>query len=284
MQDRSPSDFPGISQPGQAPPASCRRPSHPTADYDGRQLFLLDGTLSGLQTASTKAGLLDKLATPRRRGTSGAAAASGAMHQALAGETYLCEFDDVETHIFAARLDGLAIYGMFEHADQLADGDVLGAVVSGSDELLYVHSVIRRADDLLLLPYGVYAGEQALVRDNKRAMWKWIAGIWIMFEVFFLACMYAEGAAIPAQTFLMSSIAILILNAGVIRLGLGSPYQIMPGGEQAQAIFTVYGFPLPQDFDARKGAALFPGKSSPFHATNAQTALARHRARFKLDA
>jgi hypothetical protein len=220
--------------------------------------------------------------SPPARAQNAGTAAAASIRQALAEESYLYEFDDVETHIFAAQLDGLPVYGMFENAHQLADGDKVRAVVSGSDDLLYVHSVIRGADDLMLLPYNVYAGEQALVRENKREMWKLIFGTWIFMQLCFVALTWADGTAAPAQDVLMLSIMALVLTAAVGRLGYGSPYQIMPGGAHAQAIFTVYGFPLPDHFNARKGTALFSGASAPFYGTNARLALASHLAAFKL--
>lgn len=111
-----------------------------------------------------------------------------------------------------------------------------------------------------------------------------IVGVWAVFEVALLVSMYAEGYAISATQFIAVSIMLLAMCAALGRLGHGSPYQIMPGGELAQAIFTVYGFPLPHDFNAHQGIALFPGRSSPFYETNAQVALARHRTRFRLGA
>ncbi|NHZ64368.1 hypothetical protein [Massilia genomosp. 1] len=257
-------------------------PNSPTVTYAGQELFLVDGTLASLHHAASKTRLLDTLARRMRvpRPRSGDSGEAAAMHQALTQETIMVDVSEYETPVFIAQLDGSLSFGMFDNACALVEGDRVRAVVARSGAHLHVHSVLRDADQMMLLPTGADSGPLARVRSNKRSLWRHIRGIWIASALIMAVLMYANGGFRFGWEGFFFTLAMMVLSAGLIRLGEGSPYQIMPGGDEAQAIFTVYDFPLPEYFDASEGMTWFSGPEGAFCAPRADLALARHKKKF----
>ncbi|NHZ90049.1 hypothetical protein F2P45_13640 [Massilia sp. CCM 8733] len=259
-------------------------PDAPTVAYAGKELFLVEGALASLHDAPSKTQLLDKLARRMRHPplAAGEREAAAGMHRALTEETVMYDAGEEPTPVFIARLGGSLVYGMFEHACELAEGDRVRAVVARSGAHLHLHSLIREADQMMLLPSGAWSGARARVRGNRREMWRLIAGMWIVFALFMALLMYEKGGVVLAWGDVGFMLVVMALSAGLVRLGHGSPYQIMPGGDEAQAIFTVYGFPCPEYFDAAEGLTSFRGRTLGFSAPCARIALDRHKEKFDL--
>lgn len=285
--EKSPDDKPGKRRPGLMPPApshKVRMPDTPTVVYAGKELFLLEGALASLHDAPSKTQLLDKLARRMRHPplAAGEREAAAGMHQALTEETVMYDAGENPTPVFIARLGDALVYGILENACELAEGDRVRAVVARSGAHLHVHSLIREADQMLLLPCGAWSSAPARVRENRRGMWRLIAGMWIGLALFMAALTYEKGGVVLAWGDVGFILVVMALLAGLARLGHGSPYQIMPGGDEAQAIFTVYGFPRPEYFDAAEGMTWFRGRTSGFCAPCARMALDRHKEKFDL--
>lgn len=107
----------------------------PTVMYARHELFLVEGTLSSLHHAASKTRLLETLARhmsePRPLPDDSQYAA--AMHQALAEETVMYEVSEYDTPVFIARLGGSLLFGMFDNARVLVEGDRVRAVVARPD-------------------------------------------------------------------------------------------------------------------------------------------------------
>ncbi len=253
----------------------------PTVTYAGQELFLVVGTLASVHHAASKTQLLDTLAR-EMHALSGASAQAAAMHQVLAEENVMYEVSEYDTPVFIALLDGALLFGMFENACALVEGDRVRAVVARSGAHLHLHGLIREADKMMLLPYGADSGPLARVRSNKRGLWRLIFGIWIISALIMAVVMYTQGGFRFGWEGFFFTLAMMVFSAGLIRLGEGSPYQIIPGGDHAQAIFTVYGFALPAYFDAREGMTWYIGQGAKFYAPNAAVALEKHQKKFDL--
>ncbi|NHZ43712.1 hypothetical protein [Massilia aquatica] len=250
----------------------------PTVTYAGQELFLVEGTLASLHHAASKTRLLEALARHMRdpRAQSGDSREAAGMHQALAEETVMYELSEYDTPVFIARLDGSLLFGMFDNACALVEGDRVRAVVAKSGAHLHLHGLIRDADKMMLLPPGADSGPLARVRSNKRGLWRLIFGIWIASALITAIVMHTQGGFRFGWEGFFFTLAMMLFSAALIRLGEGSPYQIMPGGDHAQAIFTVYGFALPAYFDATEGMTWYSGAGT-FYAPNAGIALEKHQ-------
>lgn len=257
-------------------------PSPATAIYAGQQLFLVEGTLDSLYNVE---GIALRIALHRLYGRAEAAdlcAAVRGLRQAH--ETAAIGADDSEERadVLIARLGGALAYGRFAHACELAEGERVRAVVARSGAHLLLHSLIRQRDDLLLLPPCARSTTQARVRRHRRSVRCAIGGIWIAAALLVATQGPLTASHWPGFGLLLSAVALAaVLTALVMRFN-AEPAESMEGGDHAQAIFTVYGFPLPDYFDAATGMTFFEGRASDVFAPSAAIALHKHKKTFNL--
>ncbi|CUI03694.1 hypothetical protein [Massilia antarctica] len=255
------------------------------ADFDGEDLFFIEGVLSELQTAYTRVNLLEGLQQSMlaRRLASDTLAALSGMHDVLAGASTMTWYDGDEMENFAALLEGSVVCGSFRNARALVNGDRVGAVVSRRGELLYVHSLRRTRDQLLLLPLNTYAGTRALLRSSIRHVCVGVLSMWLIIGGYFGISAMMEDHLGPVQIANLTSLgAMVVIIPILIMLFSEVPsYRAMRHyGQYASAIFHVHGFPHPDDLHALKGMASFPGAPHDFSEINAALALEKHAAKF----
>jgi hypothetical protein len=255
------------------------------ADFDGEDLFFIEGLLSELRTAHTRVNLLQglqKSMLARRQASDTLAAVTG-MHDMLAGASTMTWYDGEEMVNFAALLEGRIVCGSFKNASVLVNDDRVGAVVSRRGELLYVHSLRRTRDQLLLLPLNTYAGTRALLRSSIRHVCVGVLGMWLVIGGYFGISAMMEDHLGPVQIGNLISLGamVAIIPILVILFSEVPSYRAMRHyGRYASAIFHVHGFPHPDDLHALEGMTSFPGTPHDFSEINAALALEKHAAKF----
>jgi hypothetical protein len=222
--------------------------------YDGDDLFLVEGTLTELQTSRTTVNLLaqlDKRAQAKNLAT-GVAAAVGDMHGQLANSAMLALYDGEDMYNFAGLLGEQVVCGTFERGDAFQSGDTIKAVVSKRGDVLKAHAVLRERDQMLFMPLSC-------VRGDKAHFW---------------SCMrHARNSCIGVLLVSFSILAFLILNSDkqknladywpLFALASIVPLMIFPMeywtyrttkymGEHASAIFKVFGVPRADELDLMK--------------------------------
>lgn len=257
---------------------------HPKGTHFGGEiLFLVEGTLDKLHTSRVRVHLLADIERrlELQNQDTDVAASLNAMYDTLtsaAGESLLTDDDD--TYNFAALLDDRIVCGSFTLADKLSDGDYLKAVVSERRGVLWVHSLTRANDRLMLLPVSVYLGQRAFLRSCLRTFWISVICLWSIPLGIYL--FDSAISAMPAEKLIIGGsicfLGPLIMVGWVER----STYRMMENfASYASAIFTAFGFPRPNDLNALKGMSTFAGPNGGFSAINIDLALNKHSMSFK---
>lgn len=257
-------------------------PSPTTAIYAGQELFLVEGAFESVFNAD---GIALRIALHRsydHAEASDLCVAVRGLRQAH--ETAAIGADDSEERadVLIARLGGALAYGRFAHACELAEGELVRAVVARSGAHLLLHSLIRQRDDLLLLPPRARSTTQARVRRHRRSVWRAIGGIWIAAALLVAVPGPLTTGHWPGRGLLLFAVALAAVLTVLVRRFNAGPAESMEGGDHAQAIFTVYGFPLPDYVDATTGMTFFEGRASTFLAPSAAIALHKHKKTFNL--
>ncbi|WP_426170508.1 hypothetical protein [Pseudoduganella sp. R-34] len=165
---------------------------YPSATYDGETLFLIEGTLSELQVAQTKASLLaqiEKNSQSKKRNRY--SRCSPRMHAMVANSEALVFFDHddpdkgIYNYNFAAAVGEHILCGVMEHANNFHNGEPVKAVVSRRGDVLFAHAIMQVKTLKFYMPRGEYAGREALFKSRKRTAF-WLASLTsISFPVMF---------------------------------------------------------------------------------------------------
>jgi hypothetical protein len=249
---------------------------------DGEELFRIDGQLAELQTAATTVNLLEKLQHRSSKKLAGAIdAVSAENHEVVATSAALVIYDGEDMFNFAAILDGQVVCGVFSDVDKLVCGDAVSAVVSRRGHVLFVHSMRRASDDLLLLPQSAVCGSEAFFKECMRVAWRVTRLLWAFIATIFLGYELIET---PEHSNYLFLLLFTLLGPPFLMFPMEYwSYRTMaPTGDYAECIFKVYGFPNPDYFDASAGVAWFPGAGGGFHAMSAAKAIEAHRQRYDM--
>lgn len=252
-----------------------------TREFDGEELFLIQGKLNELQVARTRAELLDAIALPKEEQASAQAAAK--MHALLSSADAFLFGEGEDLYNFAGMVGGDVLCGVFADANRLESGDKIVAVVSRRSGVLYAHSVKRSSDHLLLLPPHALAGQAALFRRCMQFAWRMTIFLWILFGIGQVVynSLYPESG----QSYLFDFIVTLLAPPLLMFTTEFLTYRKMgDAGEYASAIFEVYRIPYPDSFDAVTGMDVYNRDSDTFFAMNADKAIKKHLKRFKISA
>lgn len=151
--------------------------------FADEELFLIEGTLSGLQIASTTVNLLEKIEgnVKAKSMVAGAVAVLGEMHGMVANAAGVALYEGEETYNFAGLLNGRVICGAFQHADKIQDGDRVRAVVSKRGEVLFTHAIMNAQTQEFYMPLNVFSSVDGLLRHCMRVAIGFTIFGWIVF-------------------------------------------------------------------------------------------------------
>jgi hypothetical protein len=250
---------------------------------NGEEIYRIEGVLTELQVARTKVNLLEQLRNrPLQKKSAGEAVEIAAvMQSAIAMAAPLTLYDGEETFNFAGVVDGNIVCGVFEEADKLISGDLVSAIVSKRGNVLFVHSLQRVSDHLLMLPAHAICGPEAFFKDCMRVAWRMTRLLWVFMGTIFMVFHMVHNS--EDQKYLMTFlIAMLAPPIVIFPMEYWSYRTMAPTGDYAECIFKLYGFPNPEYFNAAKGMDLFPSQSGGFIAINSEKAIEIHRKRYKM--
>jgi hypothetical protein len=244
-----------------------------TLRFDGEELFLVEGTLTELQTARTSVNLLAQIEQrlQAKNLATGIAAAVSGMHGMLANSAMLALYDGEDMHNFAALVGDHVICGVFEHADRFKNGDKIKAVVSKRGDVLYTHAITNTNSKLLYMPLTTFAGEKAFFRGCMRVAWRFSIFLWIFMGI----AIFAIGG--PWQFYIFT----LIFGPTVMfPMEYWTYRSTRYFGERASAIFKVLGFPRPDDIDLSRNGSMYFGNEGWHQGWQYERMLEKHKAKY----
>jgi hypothetical protein len=250
-------------------------------EFDGEELFLIQGKLNELHTARTSAELMREIDLRTREQASARPAAK--MHALLSGADAPLFAEGEDLYNFAGMVGADVLCGVFADANRLESGDKIVAVVSRRSGVLYAHSVKRNSDHLLLLPQHALAGQAALFRRCMQFAWRMTIFLWILFGIGQVVYNWMNPDS--GQSYLFDFLVTLLAPPLLMFTTEFLTYRKMgDAGAYASAIFEVYRIPYPDSFDAVTGMDVYNRDSDTFFAMNADKAIKKHLKRFKMSA
>jgi hypothetical protein len=255
-------------------------------NYEGEELFLVEGMLSEVQHAYTRVNLLEQIekrAQAKNLATGVAAAVSG-MHGVLANSAMLAMYDGEDMVNFAGLLGDQVICGTFQKADAFKNGDRIKAVVSNRGEVLSTHAVMRENDKMLFMPLSTMRGEMAhfwscMKHARNVCLFGWI----FFFGMFTFFILNSEKQKYFTNYIFLFGLA-FVIPLFMFPMEYWTFKSTRIAGERASAIFKVFGFPRPDDVDLMTAIHYkFPEDNSGVNGVaNYEKVLEQHAKRFNL--
>jgi len=227
----------------------------PIANYGGEDIFVVEGTLQALQVARTTVNLLEKIEKnlPAKNLAAGIAGVVGGMHGMVANAAALALYDGEDVYNFAAVVGDQVVCGTFEHADQFKNGELVKAVVSKREGVLFVHAIMHTKTQQFYMPLGVFAGDRALFKHCMNVAWRFTVLLWIIFFGFELYNGTYTSTDLSFEKKLTSFLMELLFPPMLMFPMEFWTYRSFKGtGGYADAIFLAFGFPKPKRIDLRK--------------------------------
>lgn len=245
--------------------------------------FTMEGKITEFHMAATNVNLLSKIenSLAEKNLAGGIAAVINGMPGALANSAMLSFYDGEDMFNFAGLVNGKVVCGVFRDADKIKDGDFIKLVVTKKKDVLYVHSLLRIDDSLLLMPLNTYCGERAFFWSCMKFARNMILFMWIMA---FAALFSYVDVSVEKKEYLIVACGIIFL----VPLIFWFPFEYWTFRTMrdysicATEIFAAHGFPRPSDFDIRKGATLFKDHSYGFIGYSCELALKKHKSKYKI--
>lgn len=247
-------------------------------DFNNETLYSIEGTITGIRVARSSVNLLRELETQIKDKSMAAAlvASLSEMHGVLANSLMLSLYEGEDTFNFAGLINGEIVFGVFSQANRIKDGDSVKLVVSRRGEILFVHSLLRKQDDLLMLPVMVYAGDRAFFKSCMRtALWLTVIA-WVVFSI----CAYFFSQDTPFKDDALIIVFCIILIPPPILFFLFElrTYNIAKFyGLYASAIFKVFKFPDPDYLDVRDGMIQYKDGRDEYPGINWRIAVDKHK-------
>ncbi len=252
-------------------------------EYNGEELFLLEGSVSEVHVAATTVNILEQIQKRSRKKNLavGRTAALTEMHGIVATSAALPLYEGEDVHNFACILKNSVMCGTFKDADKLRNKDVILAVVSKRGDIYFVHSLRRISDDLFMLPLNAVRGPDALFRSCMRVAWNITRVVWIILGVTIYSYI---SIAYPGRGQYWIFILFTLLAPPLVMFPMElMTYRAMESaGDYAEAIFKVFGIPRPASFDATKEQSIFDAQGGTFLAPNFAKSLTEHKRKFKI--
>ena len=220
--------------------------------FEGEELFLVEGTLTDVLHSRTTMNLLAQVEKHVKAQSlaAGAAAALNSMPGLLANSAMVALYDGEDMFNFAGLLGEQVICGCFKQGDAFADGDRIKAVVSKRGDVLYTHALLRQNDKMLFMPLSIISGKRAHFRYCMRVAWGFCWFGWIFFG---LANYFTQGHVL-GYLFILAFMPLIMFP-----MELWTYRSTRYMGYRASAIFTVLGFPKPDDLNLTRALNLHLG-------------------------
>ncbi|SEO63405.1 hypothetical protein SAMN05428959_1144 [Duganella sp. CF517] len=252
-------------------------------EFDNEEFFILEGKISELQIAKSSQNLLEKI-DGRIKGGSiavGTVAALTDMHGVLANSLTLSLYDGEDLFNFAGLVEGYIVFGSFSKADKIKNEDKVRIVVSKRGEALYVHSLLKLEDHLLLLPLMVFSGDKAFFRSCMKFAWRCCLLVW----TFLIVCLYfsLDQKFYSSDKVVFVAILVFVLPLFFFPFEYRSYKSMRYYGLYGSAIFKAYDLPRPDDIDIRSGMTHYKDESYGFGGINLETALEGHRKKYGIN-
>lgn len=247
------------------------------------EYFILEGKITEFHVAETTVNLLGKIEKniEEKILAGGVAAAINGMPGALANAAILSFYDGEDMYNFAGLVNEKVVCGVFRDADKIKDGDLVKLVVTQRKDVLYVHSLLRIDDSLLLMPLNTYCGERAFFWSCMKFARNMILFMWIM--AFAALFSYVDVSVEKKEDLIFACGSILL-----VPVVFWFPFEYWSFRTMrdysicATEIFAAHGFPRPNDFDIRNGATLFKDHSYGFIGYSCELALKKHRSKYRI--
>jgi hypothetical protein len=149
-------------------------------EFENEVFLMLEGKITELQIAKSSQNLLEQIDKKIKSESLaiGTLAALSDMHGVLANSLSLSLYDGEEIFNFAGIVQGQVVFGAFSKADKIKNEDIVRVVASKRGDVLYVHSLLKTNNDLLLLPLMVFSGDRAFFRSCMKSAWRYCILIW----------------------------------------------------------------------------------------------------------
>lgn len=226
-----------------------------TADHEGEQLFLIEGTVQDLQIAHTTVNLLEQIKENNKgkQTIAGAVLAANDMYGMAANAASLIFYDGEDMDNFACYIGDELVGGIFSHPLSIANGDHLKAVVSRRGNMYFVHGLARPADHSAWMPINTFQGQKAMLRKLMKFPVGWGVFMGLISSIVALWIALEKG---DSRAWWMIPISLVLSYVIHLLDGIWSYKSFKDYGKRAAAIFTVFGFPDPDDFDLKPSLAL----------------------------
>lgn len=221
-----------------------------TVEFNGEELFVLEGRISELQIAETTENLLAQIQgnSLEKAAAVGTGAALTGMSNIVASSSALVFYDGEDTYNFAALVNGKEVVcGTFKGAATFENGETVRFVVAKRGDVYYAHAAYRLKPKVLMIPSMTYNGDQAHFRDCMRTGRNIFIGGLLLAVALVAYSRNVESAEILEDF-------TLIFLGGIMSalLGFGEEYWTYKStrgwGLHGSAIFKALGVPRPDDF------------------------------------
>ena len=242
--------------------------------FEDQALYLIEGTLSELQIASTTVNLLEQIDrnVKTKSVAAGAAAVLGGMHGLVANSAAIALYDGEETYHFAGALDGQVICGTFQHADKIQEGDRVKAVVSKRGDVLFAHSIMNAKTQEFYMPMNVFSSSDGFFGHCMRvALWLTVGGWVVLFGSFSLFGAFFDSEVPGSKRLALALMCLALPPLIMFPFELWTYYSMRgdkseEGDSYGGAIFKVFGFPRPEKIDLMRHSELSSGADGGWYA------------------
>jgi hypothetical protein len=153
-----------------------------SVEFNGEELFLLEGKLSELQVAQSTEQLLAQL-----QSLSGVATGVASRAGTIVSSSALLFYEGEDTYNFTTLVDKkLTVCGTFKSAVTLENGEAVQFVVAKRGDLFYAHAAHRIQARTLLMPSATFNGDTAHFKSCMKTGRNIAFGLWAIFALFLL--------------------------------------------------------------------------------------------------
>jgi hypothetical protein len=238
-------------------------------------IYLVEGTLTELQTARTTVNLLEQIDrnVKSKSIVTGFAAALSGMHGIVANAASLALYDGEETSHFAGLLDGQVICGTFQHAENIKDGDRVKVVVSKKGDVLFTHAILNVRTQEFYMPMNVFSSDDGLFSHCMTVARNLTVVGWVLMLGGFALVGVFSDPEMSVSTKLVFVLMSLVVPPLIMFPSEYWMYRTMGGGDKSDdvdsyggAIFKVFGFPQPDKIDLMRHSDLSTGANGGWYA------------------
>lgn len=219
-------------------------------EFNGEELFVLEGKISELQIAETTENLLERIQgnSKAKAAAAGIAAGVGGMANIVASSSALLFYDGEDTYNFAALVNGKdVVCGTFKGAATFENGENVRFVVAKRGDAYFAHAAYRMKPKVLMIPSMTYNGDNAHFRGCMRTARNIAIGFIFIAHVFFIYTYFTDSGS-KEFDFIGSAIVVLVALIGGFGMEYWTYKSTRDWGLHGSAIFKALGVPRADDF------------------------------------